>query len=108
MSDDKLKIRDWGRATRLLLGISFRAAPGLAVLGLVFFPVTSTFNYLDALWLKVITDGVLHHSWTSVLVGVTMTVIGRGLRQISGSVEPKVRFTLGERVNFRLDNWLAE
>jgi ATP-binding cassette subfamily B protein len=99
-------MRDITRAVRLLIGTSFRHAPGsatLAVLG----TVASALTALIALWLGLLVDAAVHQNGRQAAWTVAAILLTIAIDWSVGAAAGAARVTLAERIGFVLDRRIA-
>ena len=96
------------RGMRMVVASGFKAAPGLTLLGLILPPLIALFSSVQALWLKLLADGVLGGDSSKALIAAALIGVSTAVYAIGGIGEAKIRVTLMERVGFELDRQMVE
>lgn len=95
------------RALRLLVSTSVRTEPLRSAAALLE-PLSRLSYPLLAIWLKLLTDGVLERNLTSITVGVVGISIVQPFLFVVSLVGNDMRIVLSERVGFAFDQELAQ
>lgn len=99
-------MRDTWRALRLLVGTSVRTEPRRSA-GALLEPLSRLSFPLVAVWLKLITDGIVDRDPISIAVGIAGIAGVQTLMFVLGVIGNDMRILLSERVGFAFDEELA-
>ncbi|MBE1609850.1 hypothetical protein [Actinopolymorpha pittospori] len=97
---------DIRHAIALLLGTSFREAPGRATLACLA-TVASSLTALNALWAGLLVDAAIRRDSTQAVVAVVSIVATLAVGWSLGMAGAEARVTLAERIGFVLDRRIA-
>ena len=99
-------MRESWRALRFLVGTSVRAEPWRSTAALME-PLSQLALPLLAIWLKLLTDGVVEQNVTDVVTGVAGIAVVQSLMFILSLLGNDMRIVLSERMGFAFDRELA-
>ncbi|HVE76533.1 MAG TPA: ATP-binding cassette domain-containing protein [Actinomycetota bacterium] len=104
---EKLGFRGGIRAFTMLVTTAFKAAPGLATIGLILVPIGQLSTMLSGIWLSWLVDAAYESSMEKALRAAGLMSLTVGGLWFTILVGARIRLTLGERVGFALDNKLT-
>ena len=99
-------MRETSRALRLLVSTSVRTEPWRSAAALLE-PLSRLSFPLLAIWLKLLTDGVLEQNTTHIVIGVAGIAVVQSLMLVVSLIGNDMRIVLSERVGFAFDQELA-
>lgn len=99
-------MRETWRALRLLVSTSVRTEPWRSAAALLE-PLSRLSFPLLAIWLKLLTDGVVEQNTTYIVIGVAGIAVIQSLMLVVSLIGNDMRIVLSERVGFAFDQELA-
>jgi ATP-binding cassette, subfamily B, bacterial len=99
-------LRETWRALRLLVGTSVRTEPWRSAAALLE-PLSRLSFPLLAIWLKLLTDGVVERNIAHIVIGVAGIAMIQSLLFVASLIGNDMRIILSERVGFAFDQELA-
>lgn len=96
------------RSVFLITSVSFRAAPGLSALSLVFVPLARGSMVLTGVLLKELADAVIAGDDGRIILFAFVLGAFAGIRWLLFSIETKVKMSLNERVGHALQSRVTE